>query len=58
MIVAEQTTRIEKSAVVLPVQLYALDVTHVERIDEQKECVCPMNKLVAIPTVIEYINDY
>jgi hypothetical protein len=49
VIVAEQATGIENSAVILPVQLDALDVTHVEGIDEQQERVCSMNKLLAIP---------
>ena len=37
------------TAIVFPIQFHTLDVTHVERIDEQKECVCPMNKFLTIP---------
>jgi hypothetical protein len=53
VVVAEQATGIENSAVILPVQLDALDVTHVEGIDEQQERVCSMNKLLAISIIME-----
>ncbi len=52
VIVAEQTASsagMDNTTVIFPVQLHTLDVTDVERIDEQKECVGSVNEFLAIP---------